>query len=349
VDIGAILDVHRVLKKKSPDIVHINAKYLFLPTVIACSRLGIPMVFTVPDYFIFCPTTFIRKPDGSDCKSYHGKDCHKCLSVLGDGFLKRVMGSMPGALMRGLLALRAKEFDYFLKKLSAYVVLSESSRKRLVDYGIPQDKVKLIYHYRLAAPRETREAITNPSAVFVGWLTEENGTDILVRAFIKARKAVPEARLYLVGTGKDGFVEKLRKEIAGAGVEGRVVFLGKKENCEALSIISKCDVTVVPHQWPKEFGPVILIEALALGKPVVASRTGATDEFIVDGENGFLVDDYRNPDAFAEKLVRLLGGAAPAKKAAAASDRVAFIRDGSSSRKMNDLYRALLVQDARVG
>ncbi|MBI5238021.1 MAG: glycosyltransferase family 4 protein [Deltaproteobacteria bacterium] len=350
VDIHAIMNIHKVLKEKKPDIVHINAKYLFLPALIVCLRLGIPAVFTVPDYFIFCPTTFIRRPDGSGCASYHGKDCRRCLSVLGDGFLKKVIGSMPGVFMENLMALRAKVFDYFLKKLSAYVVLSESSRKRLVDYGIPEEKVKLIYHYRLAVPVDTEEAITNPSAVFAGWLSEENGADILVKAFIQAQKAVPDAKLYLVGTGKHAFVGRMKKEITEAGITESVVFLGKKENREALSIISKCDVTVVPHQWPKEFGPVILIEALALGRPVVASMTGAAGEFVADGVNGFLIEDYRNPGAFAEKLKRLLSDTGLAREMGGrVNGNIAFVRDDSSSKKMRELYQTLMARDARVG
>ena len=350
VDIGAIRGVYRVLKMKRPDIVHINAKYLFLPAVVASWRLGIPVVFTVPDYFIFCPTTFIRRPDGRSCESYHGKDCHNCLTLLGEGFLKKMVSAVPAVFTRSLLALRAKGFDYILRKLPAYVVLSESSKERLVRYGIPEEKVRLIYHYRLAAPEETKEEITNPSAVFVGWLTEENGVDVLVRAFIKAQKELPEARLYLIGTGKEGFIKGLKREVAEAGINGKVVFLGKKENSEALSIISKCDVTVAPHQWPKEFGPVILIEALAMGKPVIASRIGATDEFVSDGENGFLVDDYRSPAAFAEKLALLLSDRRLAREMGGRhKGRTGFVRDDSSSRKMKELYRSLLARHVKAG
>ena len=52
VDIGAIINIYKFLKHEKPDIVHINAKYLFLPTMIACRILKIPTLFTVPDYFI---------------------------------------------------------------------------------------------------------------------------------------------------------------------------------------------------------------------------------------------------------------------------------------------------------
>lgn len=345
IDIVAIRNIYKKLKDKKPDIVHINAKYLFLPTIIACLKLRIPTVFTVPDYFIFCPTTFIRKPDGNNCDSYHGKGCYDCLSVLSDGFLKRILNLVPKFFVKGLLSLRAKEFDYFLKKVSAYVVLSNTSKKRLINYGIPIEKVKLIYHYKLATPGETKENIEGPSAVFVGWLSKENGIDILIRAFALARKKVGNAILYLVGTGNNDLMEKIKREIADLNVADNVIFIGKKDNQEALSIISKCDVAVIPHQWPKEFGPLILIESLALGKPVITSKIGATVEFVIDGVNGFLVEDYRSPEAFAEKLVRLLSDTGLAKNMGdKGSSTIPFLKDNSSSEKIFDLYQTLVVR-----
>lgn len=339
VDLGAVLGMQRVLKDRKPDIVHINAKYLFLPAMIACMRAGIPAVFTVPDYFIFCPTGFIRKADGSSCAHYHGSGCYGCLPTPGNGPFR----ALTGPLARGLLAVRAKEFDYFLKKVAAFVVLSEVSRKRLVDYGVPEEKVRLIYHYRVAAPHETAEAIEGPSAVFAGWLSEENGTDVLIRAFALASRRVRNARLYLVGTGKDDFVHKLKREAEELGVSGRVVFLGKRDNRKTLSIISRSDVVVVPHQWPKEFGPVIVVEALALGKPVVTSRIGATGEFVRDGENGFLINDHRSPEAFAGKLGMLLSRPETARRMGMrARESVGFLSGDSQARKIERLYDSLL-------
>ena len=135
-----------------------------------------------------------------------------------------------------------------------------------------------------------------------------------MEAFARAVQGNNQARLYLVGTGEDSFVNKLRERIADNNITESVFFLGKRDNEEALDIISKCKVVVVPHQWPKEFGPVILLEAMALGKPVITSKIGATDEFVSDGEDGFLVEDYRSPKVFADKMQLLLDSRDMARK-----------------------------------
>ena len=343
VDITALWCLYRKLKTYKPDVVHINAKYLLLPTIVACSKLKIPTVFTVPDYFMFCPTTFIRKPDGSACTHYHGARCCGCLPLLENDFARRILTRMPKCFSRAVLGLRAKQFDHFLKKVGAYIALTKVSKDRLVEYGIPEEKISIIYHYRLAKPRKSDVSISRPSAVFVGWLSEENGTDILVEAFARAVQGNNRARLYLVGTGEDSFVNKLKERIADNDITENVFFLGKRDNKEALDIISKCEVVVVPHQWPKEFGPVILLEAMALGKPVITSKIGATDEFVSDGENGFLVENYRSPWEFAEKMQLLLDSRDMARKMGRkAKKSVNFLLGESCVEEISRLYSSLV-------
>lgn len=348
VDIVALWCLYKRLKTFKPDVVHINAKYLFVPTIIVCSRLNIPTVFTVPDYFMFCPTTFIRKPDGSACTHYHGAHCCDCLSAISNGTTRKILARIPKCFSKAVLALRAKQFDYFLKKVSAYITLTKLSKQRLVGYGIPDEKINIIYHYRLAKPRESNVSISNPSAVFAGWLSEENGTDILVEALAKVVQKNNRAKLYLVGTGEESFVDKLREQITNNNISENVFFLGKRDNRETLDIISRCDVVVVPHQWAKEFGPVILLEAMALGKPVITSKIGATEEFVVDGENGFLVSDFKNAGVFAEKLVRLLSDARLARQMGErGKSAVSFLTDNSTGEMLLNLYRKLMDQESR--
>lgn|GEM_PF-2496958 len=306
VDIIALFDLVRVLKQQKPDVVHINGKYLYLLTIIACSLLKIPCVYTVADYFIFCPRVIIRKPDGTNCDTYHGSECYQCLGEMKEGIVKKILTKTPINVFKPLLVLRKVLFNYYNRRVDTYIALSNTSKKRLAEYGIPLDNIKIIYHYILKKLKETNEPVKPCSAIFIGWLSLENGTDVLVNAFIHVIKQIPDAMLYLVGTGKERFVGKLKEVINTNTAQNNIIFLGKKENAEALSILKKCAVVVVPHQWPKEFGPIVLIEAAALGKPVITSKIGATHEFISDTITGFLVEDFRNPKAFAEKIIYLL-------------------------------------------
>ena len=343
VDLKAIGSLHKILREQKPDIVHINGKYLYLPSIIVCSRLRIPFVYTVADYWLFCPRTFIRKPDGSRCEHYHGAECLECLGEMKEGSVKKIVSRIPAPLLKIFFLARKVVFNHYNRKVKTYVALSETSKNRLVDYGIPSDNVRVIYHYFLKELQETNERIDPTSAIFIGWLSVENGIHVLVDAFIKVLEDIPEAKLYLIGTGKDRFVADLKKKINSNNAQNNILFLGKKENAEALSIMTKCDVVVVPHQWPKEFGPIVLIEAAALEKPVVTSKTGATHEFVSDTVNGFLVEDFRNPSTFAEKIKYLLSNPETAKEMGEKGrENVRFVFDNSYADELIQLYNSLI-------
>lgn len=343
IDIIAIIDISNILRKEKPDVVHINAKYLFLPTLIACSKLNIPVIFTVADYFIFCPTVYLRKQNGNSCITYHGEECYNCIPMLSNYFLKKLITFIPSIVPRKILKLRALLFNYFLKKVDSYIVLSDLSQKRLVEYGISEEKVKVIYHHRLSEyDLKGDYKLSDPSLLFVGWLGKERGVDILIDAFSNVVEDIEEAKLYIVGVGQDSFVRGLKEKVMHMGLNNKVIFLGKRSNKEVLNLIAQSSVVVVPLQWPNEFGPVILVETLGIGKPVIASKIGVTANFIKDGDNGFLVEDYQNPLAFAEKMKFLLSNKNLASEMGAnAKESVSFLFDNSPASKMLKLYESI--------
>lgn len=348
-DAGAISGLRGLLKREKPDVVHINAKYLFLPAMIASMSLDIPTVFTVPDYFILCPTTSLKTPGGEICDKNHGAWCMGCITGLNsgrdgmEGLLHGAIKRIPKWMLSAPFYARARQFDYFIRKVGAFVVLSKESKKRMVGHGIPEEKVRQIYHYIPSRPDETAERITNPSVFFAGKLCEENGTHILLEAFAIALRKVPNAKLYLAGWAEEPFRRVFNRLIEALGITNRVEVFEKKKNPEILAMIAKSDIVVVPHQWPKEFGPVILIEAVAMGKPVITSAIGGTGEFVSDGVSGHLIKEYGRPSAFAEKIAGLLSEPHRAREMGQnGKERVSFLFDGSQTDKLLDLYKSLI-------
>jgi len=101
-------------------------------------------------------------------------------------------------------------------------------------------------------------------------------------------------------------------------------------------------MVVVPEQWPSDFGPLILVEAMALAKPVVASKIGAIPEFIKDGINGFLVE-HNQPEQFAKKIIWLSNNKATAKTMGQrAKETAQFLFNQDQNGKVFDLYNNVL-------
>jgi len=141
---------------------------------------------------------------------------------------------------------------------------------------------------------------------FIGRLVREKGIEELLRAMGKVVREIPEAKLLVVGdtlrSDRDRRAkERLRRIIGENGLEGSIVFAGYREDVPAL--LSIIDLFVLPSY--REGMPRTIIEAMAAGKPVVATDIRGCREEVVDGETGLLVP-VRDPDALAEAIMRIL-------------------------------------------
>ncbi|MFA7603257.1 MAG: glycosyltransferase family 4 protein [Novosphingobium sp.] len=121
--------------------------------------------------------------------------------------------------------------------------------------------------------------------ISVGRLSREKGQRGLLEAFAVVRGRTPGARLVLVG---DGPLRAELEALAGElGIADAVRFHGALSEAETLEAIARSDVLVLPSFM--EGLPVVIIEAMALGKPVVASGVAGIPEIVRDGTNGLLV------------------------------------------------------------
>ncbi len=140
-----------------------------------------------------------------------------------------------------------------------------------------------------------------PTILFVGRFNEERkGFRYLLRAFPLVREQFPDARLLVVGRGD---VQRYRDFLAQKGLEG-VEFVGYVENDLLPRYYVSCDLFCAPSTRGESFG-LILLEAMASGRAVVASRIPGYEGVIGHGEDGWLVAP-QDPVALALALVRLL-------------------------------------------
>jgi glycosyltransferase involved in cell wall biosynthesis len=133
----------------------------------------------------------------------------------------------------------------------------------------------------------------------VARLHRQKGIDDLIRAAPRIFEAAPEARIVIVGDGP--LRRKLQRRAARLGLEDRIAFLGGRP--DAPRLISLFDIFVLPSLW--EGLPFVLVEAAALGKPIVASAVDGVPEILEDGKTGVLIRPG-DPAALAEAVVRLL-------------------------------------------
>jgi len=141
--------------------------------------------------------------------------------------------------------------------------------------------------------------------LYYGHLSPWKGVLHLVRGFGAVAREHPDATLVIARTGYGSEEPLLRKTLHEMGIAERAVFLGKSDPA---ALVRRADVGVVPaiaSVGTAVFANVLL-EQLAGGLPVVATRTGTNGEVVVDGLNGLLVPPAA-PGAIGSGLTRLLG------------------------------------------
>jgi len=125
----------------------------------------------------------------------------------------------------------------------------------------------------------------NFNIIFMGRVSLQKGTLYLLEAMAAVQAAVPRATLYLVGDNSgQGCLDDLKKLINRYGLQN-IHFIGWRQDC--YEILALMDLLVLPSLG--EGVPKAIIEAMALGKPVVATRVGGIPELVQDGETGLLV------------------------------------------------------------
>lgn len=144
-----------------------------------------------------------------------------------------------------------------------------------------------------------------PVVGIVGHIQGWKGQDLVVQAMARLRDRHPELRCLIVGgVHRQGgaYAERMRQRIADERLETQVILTGARRDVAAC--LDAMDVAIHASTNPEPFGRV-LIEAMALSRPLVAPREGGPLEIVVDGETGILVPP-RDPEALAGAIDRLV-------------------------------------------
>ena len=217
---------------------------------------------------------------------------HVVLHIHGGRFDEFLDGLDP--LRRGIARAGARWAD-------RVVVLSEGWRERL-QARLPGARLRVVENgVPIAGPAGSSTDVVPPLVLFLGGLCRAKGVEDLLRAFAQAPGS---ARLALVGPeGEPGFLSAMRSLIVELGVAERVVFPGPAQGSAKDAWLSRASLFVLPSY--AEGLPISLLEAMAAGLPVIATRVGAIPTVIDAGRTGLLIE-AGDIDALAGAIARLV-------------------------------------------
>ena len=141
----------------------------------------------------------------------------------------------------------------------------------------------------------------------VGRLQSWKGHHVLIEALAKVRSSVPDARLIIVGgahPGEADYEQALHRQVKEAGLDESVIFTGAVPHATVPAYMQACDV--LAHAGEGEPFGIVVAEAMALGKPLVAADSGGPATTVTEGVDGLLAPPT-DATKYAEQLLRLLG------------------------------------------
>lgn len=307
VDIVSFLKILINLKKIKPDVVHIQAKFLFFPAAVSALVLRIPYFFTALDYYNLCPRNILLEKNGDPCRHYQGPHCSDCMMPSEKRSVQFFNLVFPRSFKQVFFLIRKRCIDHFMKKAAKVITFSDASKNRLLAYGYDEGHVQVIYHYVFdeIVPFSQSKDITGTNTIlFAGTIAYHKGLHIVVEAMRDVVKEFPDAKLLVAGQGQGTYAASIRSLIDQWGLGRNVDFLGHKTNKEILGLLKKADLVVIPEQWDSEFGPVILIESKLSHRPIVASDIGSIPEYVRGDLDGILVA-HNDAHAFAKGIITL--------------------------------------------
>ncbi|HZQ07703.1 MAG TPA: glycosyltransferase family 4 protein [Anaerolineae bacterium] len=137
--------------------------------------------------------------------------------------------------------------------------------------------------FKLSSARRSK------TVLYAGRLIQRKGAVDLVRAFAGVVNRMPEAQLRFAGeyTSEPQYVAQVQEQVRAANLQAHVHFLGELSENQVLQEFAHCDALVLPsHQ---ETTPMVIAQAMAAGKPVIATPVGGVPEMIEDGKTGIVV------------------------------------------------------------
>ena len=288
-------DLSQLLEKDPPDVVHFHNTFPLMSPAgySAARRLGIPVVQTLHNFRLLCLNgLFLR--DGRICEDCLGRSIpwpgvvHACYRT----------SRQASAVTAAMLALHRWRGTW-ATAIDTYIAMSEFARAKFLAGGLPPERIIVKPNFLKEDPGVGRHS--GGYALYVGRLSPEKGIEFLVRAWKRLGPVVP---LRVIGNGP--------LETLAADSPPNIEWLGWQPHDRVLAAMRDASFLIFPTQCFEGF-PMVLVEAMATGLPVIATNQGSVPEIVQDERTGVLAragDNEHweevlrwalsNPDAMAE-------------------------------------------------
>lgn len=330
----AAKNLEKLIQVEKPDVAHLhNVSHQLTYSILKpLKKHNIPVVQTLHDYQLISPNYHLydKGQISEVCKktSYYKCVLHKC-----------VRNSFSFSLLAALEMYIIKWFRW-LDSIDLFISPSNFLKDKFQEWGFSR-KITVVNNFLKLEQIEPSYEFED-YIVWAGRLSQEKG----VMSLVKAVAELPEVNLKLVGDGPQK--NEISRYLEVNAIDN-IELLGRKPREELFSIMRRAKFMVISSEWYENY-PMTIVEAMALGKPVLASRLGGMKEMIIEDHTGwfFNAGDKKSLKreilkyyTYNEKLTQMGKNA-----------RVMVEKNNSSSkyyREIMDCYQSVIKNNQKIG
>jgi glycosyltransferase involved in cell wall biosynthesis len=346
------------LRERQPDLVNFQAGYLIgVAPIFAAHEAGVPSIITLHDFWFLCPRHTLYHADGSLCHVVPNDpaECAWCYMYMWEGKhqkLERATRGAYGRVMRSIMpdsqvdiiSHRRERLYEALKLPQLFLSPSHFLSSKFADV-VPSNKLQ-VFQLGVDTTRfqkiENRQKTKTLQIGYIGQIVPIKGVHILVEAVKNLRQQGFDIELRVFGTMPNNeYGSKLRSIAAD---DPKIRFEGRVEVSRVSEVLSEMDALAVPSIW-FENSPITILEAHAVGVPVIAAAHGGMIEMILHETDGL----HFQP-ASVEDLMRQL------RRLIDEPNLLNRIRDGArnkyvpsvdeSMQQISEIYKCVCAQSA---
>ncbi|AWI06387.1 glycosyltransferase family 4 protein [Clostridium drakei] len=273
-----VREVKKVIRENEIDIVHVhNTLPLISPSVYKAAKdCGCKIVQTVHNFRLLCPgATF----------TCNGKICEECISKgLKCAIKNKCYRNSKIQTLAVVLMLKINRIIGSYDKVDTYIALTKFNKRKL-EALIPKNKIVIKSNFTEKTNLDIIPVKDREYFMFLGRIESIKGIHLLLNTW----KEIKDETLVIVGAGtEEGY---LREFITNNNISN-IEFLGTRKKEDAMKILSKAKALIIPSQWYEGF-PMVIIEALSQGVPIIGSNIGNVGGLLKDKTYG-IVHDFTN-------------------------------------------------------
>lgn len=273
-----VRDITEIIKEFRPDIAHVHNVYPLISPVVykVLHDNEIPIVQTLHNYRFICPNGLFF---------INGEVCTKCLdkkSYYQCGFNKCYHNSFVQSFWYADIVSRGNKWFRYIDK---FVALNNFVKDKMTQRGFDESKITIVPNFSYKADIKQDIHSKKEYFLYLGRLSPEKGLETLLEAIDN----INGIKLYVAGDGV------LKDKIMSYEHKGKVKYLGWVSGEKKDLLIKNARALIVPSECHENF-PLVILEAMALGTPTIASKMGGMQYLVEDGVSGKLFEAGNHKD-----------------------------------------------------